>query len=182
MFIHRISIRNALSFGPTRQTLTLNPLNVLIGPNGSGKSNLIEVVGLLQAAPTDLAAPIREGGGTAGWIWKGEPKASSATVDVIVDNPHGPLRLRFGFTFAERGQRFDLIQEKIENEEPFAGFTDPYIYFKASGRRATLNYRDTEAKRRELQPEDIDVEQSILAQRQRSRPLPGNHLPGEGIQ
>lgn len=165
MFIHRISVRNALSFGPTRQTLTLNPLNVLIGPNGSGKSNLIEVVGLLQAAPTDLAAPIREGGGTGDWIWKGEPKASSATIDVIVNNPHGQQRLRFGFTFAERGQRFELIQEKIENEEPFAGYTDPYIYFEASGGKATLNYRDTEAKRRELQPEDIDVEQSILAQR-----------------
>ena len=158
-------LQNILSFGPTRQTLEFRPLNVLIGPNGSGKSNLIEVVGLLQAAPTDLAAPIREGGGTGDWIWKGEPKASSAEIRVIVDNPHGPQQLRFGFTFAERGQRFELIQEKIENEVPFSGYTDPYIYFEASGGRATLNYRDTEAKRRELQPEDIDVEQSILAQR-----------------
>ena len=165
MFIHRIMLRNTLSFGPPPQTLTLNSLNVLIGPNGSGKSNLIEVVGLLQAAPTDLAAPIREGGGTGDWIWKGDPKASSAEVEVIVDNPHGSQRLRFGFTFAERGQRFELIQEKIENEKPYAGYTDPYIYFEASGGRATLNYRDTEVKSRELQPEDIDVEQSILAQR-----------------
>ena len=165
MFIHRITLRNALSFGPTQQTLTLNPLNVLIGPNGSGKSNLIEVVGLLQAAPTDLTAPIREGGGTGEWIWKGEPKASSAEVRVIVDNPHGPQRLRFGFIFAERGQRFELIQEKIENEEPFGQQVDPYIYFEASGGRATLNYLDAEAQRRQLRTEDIDMEQSILAQR-----------------
>ncbi len=165
MFIHRITLRNALSFGPTRQALTLNPLNVLIGPNGSGKSNLIEVVGLLQAAPTDLTAPIREGGGTGEWIWKGEPKASYAEVRVIVDNPHGPQRLRFGFKFAERGQRFELIQETIENEEPFGQQVDPYIYFEASGGRATLNYLDAEAQRRQLRTEDIDMEQSILAQR-----------------
>lgn len=165
MFIHQITLQNILSFGPTQQTLTLNPLNVLIGPNGSGKSNLIEVVGLLQAAPSDLAAPIREGGGTGDWIWKGEPKASSAEVRVIVDNPHGSKRLRFGFTFAERGQRFELIQEKIENEEPFPGYTNPYIYFESSWGTATLSYRDTEAQTRELQPEDIDADQSILAQR-----------------
>ena len=47
MLIHRIKLKNILSFGPDAQDLELKPLNVLIGPNGSGKSNLIEVIGLL---------------------------------------------------------------------------------------------------------------------------------------
>ena len=63
MFMHRIKLANILSFGPDSQELELKPLNVLIGPNGSGKSNLIEVIGLLKAAPSDVLAPIREGGG-----------------------------------------------------------------------------------------------------------------------
>ena len=165
MFIHRIKLKNMLSFGPDAQELNLNPLNVLIGPNGSGKSNLIEVIGLLQAAPTDLAAPIREGGGVGDWIWKGATKGLCAQVEVIVGNPRSQQPLRYGFMFAERGQRFELIQEKMENEQPYAGHADPYIYFESTDGRATLNYRVSDVTPRKLQPEDIDAGQSILAQR-----------------
>ena len=59
MLIRRIKLRNLLSFGPDVQDLELGPLNVLIGPNGSGKSNLIEALGLMQAAPTGPPKPIR---------------------------------------------------------------------------------------------------------------------------
>ena len=68
MFMHSIKLENILSFGPDAQELELKPLNVLIGPNGSGKSNLIEAISLLRAAPSDIMAPIREGGGSANWI------------------------------------------------------------------------------------------------------------------
>ena len=51
MLIQRLTLRNLLSFGPNTPELLLDRLNVLIGPNGSGKSNLIEAIGLLQAAP-----------------------------------------------------------------------------------------------------------------------------------
>ena len=54
MLIQQIKLKNILSFGPGAQDLELKPLNVLVGPNGSGKSNLIEAIGLLQAAPRDL--------------------------------------------------------------------------------------------------------------------------------
>ena len=63
MLIHRIKLKNILSFGSDAQEFELRPLNVLIGPNGSGKSNLIEVIGLLRAVPIDIMTPIREGGG-----------------------------------------------------------------------------------------------------------------------
>ena len=89
MFIKRIKLKNLLSFGPDTEALELRPLNVLIGPNGSGKSNLIEAIGLLKATPRDLTAPIREGGGIRDWIWRGDPRASSAHIEVILDNPKG---------------------------------------------------------------------------------------------
>ncbi len=87
MFMHRNKLKNVLSFGPEAQELELRPLNVLIGPNGSGKSNLIEVIGLLGDAPTDIAAPMREGGGGNNRVWHGEPKVEQARVEVIVEEP-----------------------------------------------------------------------------------------------
>ena len=84
MFMHRIKLKNILSFGPNAQNLELKPLNVLIGPNGSGKSNFIEAIGLLQAAPRDLQKPIREGGGVGNWIWKGEPPETFAEMEAVI--------------------------------------------------------------------------------------------------
>ena len=165
MLIQRIKLSNILSFGPNAQELELKPLNVLIGPNGSGKSNLLEAIRLLQAAPTDLAAPIREGGGISDWIWKGKPAASSVRIEVILTNPRSQP-LRYHLSFAEHGQRFELIEEKLTNEQPLPGHDKPYIYYEFSGGKATLNYRDSESKgkNRELRLEEVDPTQSILAQ------------------
>ena len=92
MFMHSIKLENILSFGPNPQELELRPLNVLIGPNGSGKSNFIEVLGLLKAAPTDIVAPIREGGGSDNWIWRGEQSRSTARVEIVVRRTSIQLR------------------------------------------------------------------------------------------
>ena len=186
MFIQSIKLENLLSFGPDAQELKLEPLNVLIGPNGSGKSNLIEALSLLQAAPGNLPAPIREGGGVQDWIWRGEPKAPSARLEVVVEDPKGKP-LRYALAFKESGRRFELIEERVENEKPDQGHEKPYIYFELQDGRAFLNYRGEtpsgfdqlramlDASRailnyrgdtqRQLRPEDIDPEQSILAQR-----------------
>ena len=70
--LSKLTIKNLLSFGPEGVELELRPLNVLIGPNASGKSNLIDVVGLLQAAPgVGLAEGMRNAGGAGEWLWKG---------------------------------------------------------------------------------------------------------------
>ena len=106
MFMHRIKLQNILSFGPDAQELQLDPLNVLIGPNGSGKSNLIEAIGLLRAAPRDLTVPVVEGGGVGNWIWRGEPEASSAHVEVILENPDSTHLLRHSLAFAQTTHRF----------------------------------------------------------------------------
>lgn len=168
MLIKTIQLENLLSFGPGTAPLEMKPLSVLIGPNGSGKSNLIEAIGLLQAAPRDLLAPIGEGGGVGDWIWRGEPQVSSAKVEVLVNNPKGPQSLRYRLGIAKRGQRFELEEEQIENENPDRGHRNPYIFFERVGLRSTINYRDgknPDGKKRELRPEEIDSEQSVLAQR-----------------
>jgi predicted ATPase len=60
---HQLHLKNLLSYGPESEPLALGALNVLIGPNGSGKSNLLEAIALLRAAPGDMRAVVRKGGG-----------------------------------------------------------------------------------------------------------------------
>ena len=167
MLIKRIRLTNLLSFGPDTEELELEPLNVLIGPNGSGKSNFIEAMGLLQATPRDLMAPIVASGGIYNWIWRGEPKASPACIETVIDYPQADhpkartLKYRLGFT--EKGQRFELTDEWIGNESSHDTYSKPYMYYELQGARAVLNYKD--GTQRQLQPEEFDPEQSILAQR-----------------
>lgn len=187
MLIRRIKQTNLLSFGPDSEAIELKRLNVLIGPNGSGKSNLLEGIDLLRSAPRDLPAPIREGGGIHDWIWRGKPERSSAHIEAIVENPQGPQALRYRLGFAERGQRFELTEERIENEQIYGGrygghvkaselieerlqneqiygeHPKPYIYYEQTNGRAFLNYKDE--ARRNLRPEEVKLDQSILAQR-----------------
>ena len=113
--IHEITLRNILSYGPDTPPLPLNALNVLIGPNGSGKSNLLEVITLLRAAPdrvspNDLRTVIGRGGGVGEWIWKGDPKGA-ASLDAVVDNPHGSQPLRHILAFRAEQQTFRLEDE-----------------------------------------------------------------------
>lgn len=162
MLLHEITLRNFLSFGPDTAPLKLQPLNVLIGPNGSGKSNLIEAVGLLRHAPTHLASPVRDGGGIRDWLWKGEPNAT-AGVEVVVDNPKGSQDLRHTLAFTERGQKFELVDERIENAQAHVGKKDPYFFYRYQNGRPVLLTREEE--RRDLKREDVDPEESILSQR-----------------
>ena len=136
MFMHRIKLKNVLSFGPDAQDLELRPLNVLIGPNGSGKSNLIEAISLLQAAPGDLQKPIREGGGVGNWVWRGEPREAFAEVGVVISQRHYKL-LRYELAFYEVDQKFRLHSESLSREADDAE-SDPYEYFYADAEGAHL--------------------------------------------
>ncbi len=99
MLIREIRLENLLSFGPESPPVALRPLNVLIGPNGSGKSNLIDAISLLQAAPAELARPMRADG-IREWLWKGV-EDPVATIEVIVENPHGTMPLRHRLSLAQ---------------------------------------------------------------------------------
>ena len=162
MLIKAIRLQNLLSFGPDTPELEMRSLNVLIGPNGSGKSNFIEAVGLLQAAARDLAAAIREGGGIGDWIWRGEPKASTARIEALVENQKNQECLHYRLVLGEKGQRFDITDELIETAKPFDGHENPYIYFAYHNGVPYLNVKDS--GQRGMQREDIDAEQSILSQ------------------
>ena len=163
MLIHAIKLTNFLSFGDELQPVSLKPLNVVIGPNGSGKSNLLESIDLLRSMPEQLLKPIREGGGVLDWLWKGAKGTPTASLDVVVANPHGPQNLRHVLSFTAVGQRFVIVDEKIENELPVDNsHPGPYFYYRYNDGRPTLNVK---GDRRALRQEDVDLEKSILSQR-----------------
>ena len=170
MFMHRIKLENLLSFGPDAQEIELEPLNVLIGPNGSGKSNLIEAIGLLRAAPTDVMGPIREGGGTKNWIWRGEPKATDARVEVVVEHPFFPpdnklLRYSLGLGPFFFGMA-NLTEEIGEVDRTGGRENSPDRYLERRHGKATLTYLDESGQRskHELPLADIRHDQSMLSQ------------------
>ncbi len=160
--LRRICATNLLSFGPEGMDLELPSLSVLIGPNGSGKSNLLEVIGLLQAAPTQLAKPVRDGGGVRNWIWKGQPD-SSASVEAIVKVPNNYEALRHTIEFEESDQIFMLVDERIEREHPSPGHTDPFSFYKYQHGFPVLSIAN--ADRRELNRDSVSPDESILSQR-----------------
>jgi predicted ATPase len=131
--IQRLKISGMLSFGPEGIDLPMEPLNVLIGPNGSGKSNFIEALALLQSAPDDLSAPVGRMGGISEWLWKGENAQGRPNIDVVVDyphgHPHGHMPLRHLLLIGQRGERFEVSYESIENDRPHPGDEFPVFYY-----------------------------------------------------
>ena len=130
----RIKAQNLLSFGPEGIDLELPALTVLIGPNGSGKSNLLETVGLLHAAPRDLAAPIREGGGIRNWIWQGqknETKAAAILADQICGYADGPVQHKI--EVEEISQSFRVSSESVRfTWKVLSGESPEYIWDRDS--------------------------------------------------
>src|SRR5262245_33450499 len=117
-FLSTIQLSNLLSFGKEGVRLDLEPLNVLIGPNGAGKSNLVEALTLLAAAPRDLSACIREGGGAAEWIWKGVERTSVAEIIAILSQPE----LFYRLVFTSVASRFQVQSENLnEGTSPVQG-------------------------------------------------------------
>ena len=162
MLIHAIKLNNFLSFGELSQAIPLGKLNVIIGPNGSGKSNLLESIELLRNAPEQFQKPISDGGGVHDWLWKGGKGTPTASLDVVVDYPKGPQKLRYSLSFTEVSQRFEIKDEKVEHEKPDTGHHQSYFYYHFNHGRPTLNVK---GNKRVLQEEDVDMEKSILSQR-----------------
>lgn len=160
--IKAIRLNNFLSFGESSETIPLGPLNVIIGPNGSGKSNLLESIELLRSAPEQLLKPIREGGGVPDWLWKGAKGIPTASLDIVVAGPQKSYNLRYRLSFTAVSQRFEIVDEQIENELPDEGHPQPYFYYHFNNGRPALNVKGT---KRALQHEDVDLEKSILSQR-----------------
>ena len=175
-FIRSLKMRGLLSFPPDMPPLELRDLNVLIGPNGSGKTNVIEALELLRATPTDFAAAIRDGGGVAEWLWKGEAAHRVATIEMETDHrPAGlsyppDLPFRYRLEFVTANTRVEVSDEVIEETEPRGdGHPEPYFYYRFQRgdpviniRQRTEAYGDTTTRR--LQRHEMAPDQSVLAQ------------------
>jgi predicted ATPase len=160
--VRSLTVRNLLSFGDRATAIELKNLNVLIGPNGSGKSNLIEVLGLLRNAPKELATAISNGGPIEEWLWKGAKRTPTASIEAIVSPRTGTMALRYRLAFTKEGFRFQVTDERIENEHVLPDQERPYFYFAHVNGRHLLNFKGEE---RELRPEEVNPQVSILAQR-----------------
>ncbi|OHB66774.1 MAG: chromosome segregation protein SMC [Planctomycetes bacterium RBG_13_63_9] len=176
--LHTLRLANFLSYGPEGTEIELEPLNVLIGPNGSGKSNLIEAIGLLKAAPGDLSAPIRSGGGMREWLWKGSGKANPSPLEVnaTVSYDKGVMPLRYRLQLAPNAEQVLVWDEAIENEAPQSpSHDDVYFFYRYQNGHPVLNVSEqypgssslggSRGHQRQLRREDIDPRQSILSQR-----------------
>lgn len=161
MLIEQLKLSNLLSFGANPDPLILGALNLVIGPNGSGKSNLLEAIDLIRNAPDQLSKPIQNGG-IRDWLWKGDELIPTACIDAVIAAPKRPTNLRYLVSFTEVAQRFEIKDERIENEKPDASHPGPHFYYHFHGGRPILNVK---GKKRVLLRGHIDVERSILAQR-----------------
>ena len=178
MLLETLRADGMLSFAPGSREIPLRPLNVIIGPNGSGKSNLIEIIELLRATPTGLAAAIREGGGVREWLWNGDGGGRATLEACLRRENQSSLRYRLGF--AASGARTEVIDEVLEDAEK-AGpdAADVNFYYRFAGGRpilnaiephldaSSLNVRGSSHKRswRTLQRESLAVDESVLSQR-----------------
>ncbi len=178
MLIKSLRIKNLLSFGPNSEPVPLGRLNVLIGPNGSGKSNFLEAISLLQAAPKDLAAPIKQTGGMHDWLWQGAGNGK-ASLEAVVESPMGQMPVCHLLAFAEHGSRFEVIEEHIEDESRSPGEVEQSFYYRFQNGHPVLNESSSVQSKgakhagpngidghqnRELKRETLNPEQSILSQ------------------
>jgi predicted ATPase len=186
MLLKKLKVTGLLSFGPEGVDLPLRDLNVFIGPNGAGKSNLLEILGLLKAAPRSLPDPVKEMGGVREWLWKGEGATGEGTVEAVVENPNdkvsyiligkhstsvvGPfvenpnakMALRHFLAIREHAGRFEVVDERIENESAFPGKSEPHFFYNF--RRGNPMLRDRLEEERLLQRAQVRPEESILSQ------------------
>ena len=169
-FIESIRLDRILSFGPNEEAFALEPLNVLIGPNASGKSNFIEALSVLHAAPQDLQAPIREGGGVREWMWKGDQAGFGlAKIEVTLTFVR-PL-LSYTLAFSELGGHFRLEDEELETASELAdpeSLSRKVYKYRSIGHRPvidTVAFVDNIQHRRQIELNDVKADQSILSQR-----------------
>ena len=172
--IKHIKASNLLSFGPDGLDLELRNLNVLIGANGSGKSNFLELLDLIRATPSsDSLAPIRLGGGISEWIWKGASERSKIFLEVLINGDQGrnnpswrqAQSFRHHLSWYSSQDKFQLSDERVENERPFGGHNDVIFYYRYLNGRPMVNINDPERKSRELSRDTVNPEVSILSQR-----------------
>lgn len=161
MLLSSITLNNILSFkDPPR--LELRPLNVLIGPNASGKSNLIEIIGLLRAAPRDLRAAVLNGGGARAWIWDRGASSPIASIECRVAFATKSPRDVYKLAFTETAYGFVIVEEQFQ-ALALGPRQEPSVYFdRAEGRVAFKRQLSGSSDHGDLGT--LSVHDSVLAQ------------------
>ncbi|MCX6607769.1 MAG: AAA family ATPase, partial [Acidobacteria bacterium] len=106
--------------------------------------------------------PVKEMGGVQEWMWKSAEGQGTAKSDVIVSNPGQQQNFRHILSIQDHGGRFEVVDEKVENEVAYAGKNDPYFYYRFQQGRAVLV--DFEHAKRKLTREQVSLEASVLSQ------------------
>ena len=168
-FIQTIRLENILSFGPNADPLSLEPLNVLIGPNASGKSNLIAALSLLAATPSDIQAPIREGGGIRDWLWKGRAKDNLASLVVTLSPSSDAKSFMYRLVISDSGGRFTLRSEMISRDDPLDRQVHSYVNYRnpLQGGEPAIDIVTLDGEQNVSldQWDNVNPDQSILSQR-----------------
>jgi len=166
MLIKRLSLKKILSFNDTE--VELGQLNVLIGPNAVGKSNLIEVIGLLQAAPTNLAAAILRGGGVRQWLWLGDPVPSPiGTIECELTLTRGRQVGQFVYQvrFSEDASGFIILSEGLAKNTGPIDIENPLAYFVRSFNHAEFGGTQApELARAKGETMKLSPSESVLSQ------------------
>lgn len=104
-------------------------MNVLIGANASGKSNLIEAIGLLQAAPMDLNAAILRLGGVRVVCSLVAPSLIAKIECIGIKNDP----LRYEIEFSEQAGGFTILREHLSLVGPGTGNGSEEFFFRRVG-------------------------------------------------
>ena len=146
MLLRKVKLENLLSFRDTE--VELRGLNVLIGANASGKSNLIEAIGLLQAAPVELSTAIRRLGGVHVVCSLATPSPVAAVqCDGISDEP-----LQYRLEFSEEASSFLINTERLTDPRPGAVSGSDGAYFERIGGKVRFG-----AKFNSISPSQSDL-------------------------
>ncbi|HXB73045.1 MAG TPA: AAA family ATPase [Candidatus Acidoferrales bacterium] len=165
MFIQRLTLKKLLSFNEA--TVELGQLNVLIGPNAVGKSNLIEVIGLLQAAPDSLSAVLLAGG-VRQWLWLGDVgPAPIATIECDLSltrgRQFGPLSYQLRFT-EEGPNGLVIVGEQLAKSGQGADLGGAGAYLTRSLIQAEFGAEASDLARSKAQVMALTPSESVLAQ------------------
>ena len=144
-FLHRITARNLLSFGPAGMTLELQPLNVLdwaqrqrqVQPAVGNQPVAGGAAGSGPAGARGRRRPQLDLAGAAGNAgvalrrWRKVP----GRVPGRVPGESQSERLRHTIEFTAAGRSFSLVDERVENELPAPGAADGSFLLPLPGRQ-----------------------------------------------
>ena len=118
---------------------------------------------MLRASPKSLPAPVKAMGGVREWLWKGKTVAAGeARISAVVTNPGSEIDIRHILSIREHASRFEVSDERIENEKAQPAHSDPVSYY--GYQRGYPVLQDIQGTERRLKREQVLSEESILSQ------------------